>query len=137
MSTKSRLGILTLAIVLFAVTVTDAYTIDVLYDMDLGEYLVDEDGRTLYYYEDDTAATCNFDGDRDDWPSFYASTIDVPGELDSSDFMTIVSNDGTLQTTYKNWPLYQYVGDESSGDIEGIEQDEGMEVVSPTISPAP
>ena len=136
MSTRFKLGILTLAIVLFAVTVTEAYTIDVLYDKELGQYLVDEDGWTLYYNRGDTAATCNFGGDRGTWPSFYASSIDVPGELDSSDFMTIVSNDGTLQTTYKNWPLYWCDYDQNPGEINGQGRDR-MEVVSPTISPAP
>ena len=136
MSTRSKLSFLALAIGVFTVTVTDAYTIGVSYDSTLGRYLVDGNGRTLYYNEGDTAATSNFEGDRNTWPSFYTSNIDVPGELDRSDFMTIVSRDGTLQTTYRNWPLYQYIYDQSSGDINGNEI-AGMRVVPPTKNYAP
>jgi len=125
-----------LAIAIFAVTVTDAYTIDVSYDKYLGRYLIDGSGRTLYYNTGDAAQTCKFEGNRNIWPSFYTSTIDVPGELESSDFMTIVSGDGTLQTTYRNWPLYRYRNDQSSGDVNGHGMG-GMEVVSPTIRSAP
>lgn len=132
LSIKSKLGILTLAIAIFAVMVTYAYTIDVSYNRDVGRYLVDGSGRTLYYNGNDDAATCNFMGNRAIWPSFYTSTIDVPGELKRSDFMTIISRDGTLQTTYRNWPLYQCIDDRSSGDTKGNGSDE-MQVVSPTI----
>jgi transforming growth factor-beta-induced protein len=45
--------------------------------------------------------------------------LQVGEGLNSSDFGTIVREDGSKQTTYKGWPLYYYVQDQNPGDVLG------------------
>ena len=97
-------------------------TIDLATKDGIGEYLVDQDGMTLYYSADDTpeseesscGETCI-----QYWPPFHTGQIIIPLELSWFDFDTIYREDGAAQTTYKGWPLYYYVGDYSPGDING------------------
>jgi predicted lipoprotein with Yx(FWY)xxD motif len=136
LSTIFKLGILALAIATFAITAVEAYTIDISYYPEIGDYLVNEDDLALYYYEgdpgDETCNCCNETCTKK-WPPFYAVTIEVPDELNPSDFTTIIREDGELQTTYKGYPLYLYQDDEP-GEISGDDVD-GMQVVDPTRFP--
>lgn len=78
----------------------------------LGNYLTDKDGKTLYYFANDsvTANTCS-GGCATVWPVFYAGSISqtlLGAGLKLSDFGEITTGSGTKQTTYKGRPLYYY-----------------------------
>lgn len=132
MPTKFRLGILTVAVIFFAIAMAGAYTIDTSYHGDVGIYLIDEDGLTLYYNEEDGPGESNVDDDN--WPPFYAEVIDVPSDLNRFDFRTMRRDDGDLQTTYKDWPLYLYKN-RGPGDVSG-DGVQDMHVAKPTMEPA-
>lgn len=86
-----------------------------------GIYTTNESGFSLYYFLNDAAiegSACNEECVAI-WPPFYAENITVPLELNASDFSTITRDDGLMQTTYKQWPLYLYSGDKMPGDILG------------------
>ena len=86
----------------------------------LGSFLTDSKGRTLYYFANDAANQSNCTGTcLTIWLPFYAPTISVPTNLNSTDFNQITTAAGTNQTTYKGWPLYYYSGDVNSGDTKG------------------
>ncbi|QNF35510.1 hypothetical protein HUW51_23400 [Adhaeribacter swui] len=78
----------------------------------LGSYLVDKDGRTLYYFSNDANGQNNCAGGCEAlWPYFNVDnlTADKLGDgLDLSDFATITAANGKKQLTYKSWPLYYY-----------------------------
>jgi predicted lipoprotein with Yx(FWY)xxD motif len=77
----------------------------------LGQYLVDKDGYTLYFFSNDYDGinTCA-GGCAAIWPYFNAGTLtqaNLGNGLLLSDFDTIHAF-GTVQTRYKGWPLYYY-----------------------------
>lgn len=78
----------------------------------LGAFLVDNDGRTLYYFANDSVATSTCKGNCALlWPAFHADKLNPSriGEgLDLADFGEITTEAGTMQTTYKGRPLYYY-----------------------------
>lgn len=87
---------------------------------DLGNYLVDGQGKTLYYFTKDGPGFSTTKGQvAVNWPSFYTGKIEVPAGLDASDFGSITRDDGMMQTTFKGWPLYYFVKDMVAGDIKG------------------
>jgi predicted lipoprotein with Yx(FWY)xxD motif len=145
LSTTYKLGCLTLATVVFALTLTsassDEYTVGIKYDMDLGSYLVNGTGMTLYYHEGDSPGTSELTS-YDDWTPFWVKgeIKEVGRGLNSGDFSTIniKTDDGDKkQVTYKDWPLYLYDEDKDPGDINGNGENSGvginkMYVVDPT-----
>ncbi|MDA8412035.1 MAG: hypothetical protein M0001_16800 [Treponema sp.] len=98
-------------------------------------YLVDSKGMTLYYFTKDKdkngGSACNGNCLKA-WPAFYAPTIQVSAPLVASDFGTITRDDGSLQSSYRGWPLYYWVHDTLPGDIKG----EGVGKVWYVIDPA-
>jgi len=76
-----------------------------------GDYLVDKDGRTLYFFANDSATvnTCVSAGCKALWPIFFAGiTPQTLGKgLDINDFDTI-GNGASMQLAYKGRPLYYY-----------------------------
>lgn len=85
------------------------------------------DGMTLYYYINDgntMISTCTGSCENT-WRPFYADDIIVQGDLKSSDFATLVREDGKKQTAYKKWPLYRYGGDRNPGDVNGAGKKDG------------
>jgi predicted lipoprotein with Yx(FWY)xxD motif len=90
----------------------------------LGKVLSDSSGRTLYLFSDDadSNSTCT-GGCLITWPVFYEGNLTLDTGLNASDFGTIHRNDGSLQTTYKGWPLYYFQNDHKAGDVNG----EGIE----------
>jgi predicted lipoprotein with Yx(FWY)xxD motif len=78
----------------------------------LGSYLVDKDGKSLYFFARDPKgeATCT-GGCEAVWPAFVSEnlTADKLGAgLTLSDFGVITTASGKKQVTYKGWPLYYY-----------------------------
>ena len=83
-------------------------------------YLTDGNGMTLYYFTHDTNGQSACYGKcAEAWPIFYAPNITVPSSLQASDFGTVTRTDGTMQTTYKGWPLYYWFKDKKPGEMTG------------------
>lgn len=101
---------------------------------DLGEIVVDAEGRTVYVFDRDTAGsgssacegTC-----LDNWPAVTADdpSPDVAGV--SGEVGTIERGDGTRQVTLDGMPLYTYAGDADPGDVTG----QGVQGVWWVVSP--
>ncbi|MBT1697075.1 hypothetical protein KK083_09330 [Fulvivirgaceae bacterium PWU4] len=86
----------------------------------LGEILVDGNGKTLYVFTKDVGGQSQCaDNCLAAWPVYYAADLKPQAGIDLADFATITRNDGRMQTTYKGWPLYYYVGDKAKGDATG------------------
>lgn len=91
-------------------------------DDDLGEFLVDDDGMTLYLFTDDTSgeSTC-YDQCATVWPPLLTDTEDVTasGAVDAALIGTVERTDGTMQVTYNDQPLYYYEDDGEPGETDG------------------
>ena len=94
----------------------------------LGKYLVDKDGKTLYYFSNDANGLSNCTGGcLTNWPIYLADSAKTTYSdgLLSSDFKTITNTSGAKQTTSKGWPLYYY----SPGGVQeaaGLTTGEGI-----------
>jgi predicted lipoprotein with Yx(FWY)xxD motif len=87
---------------------------------DLGEVLVDGEGRTLYLFDPDEQgeSTC-YDDCAASWPPLLDDDPVAGDGADEGLLATVAREDGSLQVTYDDWPLYHWVGDEQSGDVQG------------------
>lgn len=95
-------------------------TIGKLTGGELGDYLVDQKGMTLYLFAKDANGKNNCAGPcADNWPIFHTDEVTVPDGVDAKDFGEIETTDGKKQTTYKGWPLYYFAKDEAAGDTNG------------------
>jgi predicted lipoprotein with Yx(FWY)xxD motif len=91
---------------------------------EVGTYVADRQGRSLYRFDRDTAdpsrSTC--DGDcADVWPPLLVEatgSIYVSG-VDPSLVAYVERADGTCQVTIGGWPVYYYSGDQRPGDVNG------------------
>ena len=85
-----------------------------------GSILTDKDGISLYFFADDAnGSSACVSGCLNNWPIFYKANPSLDNGLDSADFATITHADGSLQTTYKGWPLYYFITDAAQGDTFG------------------
>ncbi|WP_179232782.1 plastocyanin/azurin family copper-binding protein [Paenibacillus rigui] len=86
----------------------------------IGSYLVDGTGRTLYMFMKDSPGTsaCK-DQCAVNWPVFYADNLRIPAQLNAADFGAMTREDGAKQTTYKGMPMYYYIKDTKPGDTNG------------------
>lgn len=86
----------------------------------LGSVLTDSAGRTLYFFSLDADGNSACTGScLTAWPVFHTGTLNVGAGLDAKDFGTITRSDGSIQTTYKGWPLYYFANDAKAGDLNG------------------
>jgi predicted lipoprotein with Yx(FWY)xxD motif len=96
---------------------------------DLGAFLTDGSGRTLYYFASDFdgKSACT-GGCLTEWPLFHhIENLPLGAGLASTDFATITRADGQVQTTYKGWPLY-YFSPDNNGTIEDAGKTLGQNV---------
>jgi predicted lipoprotein with Yx(FWY)xxD motif len=101
---------------------------------DLGQILVDGEGRTLYLFKPDADGepTC-YDDCAAAWPPLLAEGEITVGEgLDDSDFSTATRTDGGEQVKVGDWPLYYFANDAAPGDTNGQGLNEVWYVVSPS-----
>jgi len=86
----------------------------------LGFYLTDTSGKTLYFFTKDTpgASTCTGTC-LGLWPAFNADPVTAPSVLNPSDFTPVTRYDGVKQTAFKGRPLYYYSIDAKPGDAKG------------------
>jgi len=85
---------------------------------ELGTYLVDAKGMTLYLFDKDKEpgkSVC-YGGCAKSWPP-YAPEAGQPEPV--SPLTVITRDDGTKQYAYKGRPLYYYVKDSGPGDVKG------------------
>ncbi len=104
------------------------YTVMLRQTDDLGRFLVDAEGQTLYQFARDIPAgfggnpavsNCS-GGCATNWPVFSAgSTPIVPSALSASDFAAVTRGDSAAQSSYLGWPLYRFATDAAPGDING------------------
>lgn len=90
-----------------------------LFSAELGELLVDADGRTVYLFVPDTqdGSTCYNDCEAA-WPPL--GELSTAGEgLDDGLLGTTERNNGDAQATYNGWPLYHFSADVEPGDTKG------------------
>jgi predicted lipoprotein with Yx(FWY)xxD motif len=110
-------------------------TVRVSYDPNLGQFLVDNNGYTLYYFLKDTpgagTSACTA-GCIALWPAFTPGTIKVSSPLQASDFTMITRTDGTMQAAYMGWPLYHYAQDAAPGIENGNGYNDLWYVMAPT-----
>jgi predicted lipoprotein with Yx(FWY)xxD motif len=113
-----------------------AYNVMISTSASLGNYLVDGAGQTLYWYTKDSAGISACSGNcLKNWPAFDASSFIVPSALNPADFGTIKRDDGTLQATYKGFPLYYWVNDKKRGDTTGQDVGKVWYVIDPAKFP--
>lgn len=102
---------------------------------DLGQILVDGEGRTLYLFTPDEPTgnpTC-YDACAQQWPALLAEgEVTVGPGLDDSDFSTATRTDGGDQVKIGTWPLYYFASDAAPGDTNG----QGVGGVWYVVSPA-
>jgi predicted lipoprotein with Yx(FWY)xxD motif len=118
------------------VPVTGAATVNVAEVGTFGQALVDDEGRALYLFTNDTqnAGTSSCTGNcLVNWPPLLTDGDPVAGEgVDESMLGTITLEDGTTQVTYNGWPLYYYTDDTADGDTNGQGVGGVWFLVSPT-----
>jgi predicted lipoprotein with Yx(FWY)xxD motif len=88
---------------------------------DLGQMLVDSQGRTLYVFLADkgSKSTC-YSECADNWPALTASGQPTAGSgVEGSMLGTTARTDGTQQVTLDGHPLYLFAGDSAEGDTNG------------------
>lgn len=88
---------------------------------DLGTYLTDASGRTLYLFEKDSGSdsTC-YDACAQVWPALLTDGNAQAGSgADASKLGTTKRKDGKTQVTYAGHPLYYYAPDTQPGDTKG------------------
>ena len=104
-------------------------------DSPLGTIPTDADGMTLYVFFADTdgTSTC-YDDCAASWPAFVAAgevKAGGGGDIDESLLGTTERDDGTLQVTFNDQPLYYFSGDAAAGDTNGQGIGDVWYVVSP------
>jgi predicted lipoprotein with Yx(FWY)xxD motif len=90
----------------------------------IGTYVSDNDGMTLYRFDKDTAkpSKSNCQGDcAVEWPPLLVKS---PGQIynvgvDASTVGYVERPDGTCQVTIAGWPVYYFEKDQQPGDIKG------------------
>jgi predicted lipoprotein with Yx(FWY)xxD motif len=87
---------------------------------ELGQFLTDGAGNTLYLFTKDEPGKSNcYDDCAANWPPFYADEGVTLPEGVAGELGEITRDDGTEQTTYNGWPLYYWVQDQAPGDTTG------------------
>ncbi|OKL37821.1 COG4315 family predicted lipoprotein [Domibacillus mangrovi] len=95
--------------------------IQLMENEEVGNYLADSKGMTLYYFKKDEPGKSNCAGDcLANWPPFTQKEFEVPAHFDKEDFETIKREDTEAeQVTYKGYPLYYFAKDKVEGDVNG------------------
>jgi predicted lipoprotein with Yx(FWY)xxD motif len=89
----------------------------------LGMGVTDQEGRTLYRFDKDTAkppvSNCN-DACANAWPPLIAQGKELTFTgVDQKAIGTTTRKDGTKQVTINGWPMYTYAKDTAPGDANG------------------
>ncbi|MGV1097994.1 COG4315 family predicted lipoprotein [Thiovibrio sp. JS02] len=102
----------------------------------VGNYLADQDGRTLYWFKNDGREESHCDGAcLNKWPVFLAEPLVPPAGLSADDFSVIRRDDGKNQTTFRGHPLYYFAGDKTAGESKGHGKMKIWFAAAPTLLP--
>lgn len=108
---------------------------------DLGTVVVDQDGFTLYRFDEDSAeppeATC-VDACAETWPPFVVdrtAKLQVSGVEDAAVGL-VERPDGSTQLTIDGWAVYRFSGDTEPGATEGQGMDGAWYAITPDGSKA-
>ena len=113
-----------------------SYNVMISTNKDLGNYLVDGAGMALYWFtKDSVGASACTGGCLKAWPPLSATTFVIPSALNATDFGTIKRDDGTMQSTYKGYPLYYWQNDKKRGDVTGEDVGKVWYVIDPAKFP--
>ena len=108
------------AVMLLVTAVARAERLGMSGKMELGSFLVDEKGMTLYIFKKDSPDKSACSGPcLEKWPVFLAENLQVRCGMNVKNFSTITRDDGKKQTTYKGMPLYHFFKDVKPGDVNG------------------
>jgi predicted lipoprotein with Yx(FWY)xxD motif len=88
---------------------------------ELGDVLVNAQGRTLYGFTNDTNGVSSCTGGcAQSWPPvIVAADFKADDNLSAAKLHTVKRDDGTLQLAAGKWPLYTFAGDSAAGDVTG------------------
>ena len=103
-------------------TGSTVYEVKVANNTTIGAFLAGEGGKTLYVLTKDAPGLSTCSGNcATAWPPFVLDTGEsVKGGVDvTGSFGTITRDDGTIQVTYKDAPLYYFAGDAAAGEVNG------------------
>ena len=121
MNLKHFLLLLSLTTALLSACAPGTYssnTLSVNQKTDVGDYLVAQNGFTVYTFAQDTNGTSSCNGDcAVKWPPLLGS-ITLPTNVGGS-LGTVARADGQQQVTYDGKPLYFFSGDKAPGDTNG------------------
>jgi predicted lipoprotein with Yx(FWY)xxD motif len=92
-----------------------------LSNSNLGQILVDGNGRTVYLWEVDKSSTSNcYDACRNAWPPVLTTGKPLAGTgINASLLGTSARSDGQLEVVYNGHPLYYFIADKKPGDNTG------------------
>ncbi|SCF06446.1 COG4315 family predicted lipoprotein [Micromonospora chokoriensis] len=104
---------------------------------DIGTYVADGQGRTLYRFDKDRAkpSTSNCNGEcATMWPPLLVKS---PGQIYPSGINPkrvgyVERADGTCQVTIGGWPVYLFANDAAPGDVNGQGVGDTWFAISPT-----
>jgi predicted lipoprotein with Yx(FWY)xxD motif len=101
-------------------------------DSDLGQIVVDGEGRTLYVFlaDEGSESTCYEDCEAT-WPPLTVEGDPAGEGVDASLLGTTEREDGSTQVTLDGHPLYYFGGDETADDVNGQGVGDVWYVVSP------
>jgi predicted lipoprotein with Yx(FWY)xxD motif len=103
----------------------------------IGKYLIDTEGKTLYWFKKDSPGKSACIGScLEKWPIYYRETVAAPKEIKAEDFGTITREDGKKQTTFRGYPLYYWINDKQSGDTNGQGVNNVWFVINPDNFPS-
>ena len=98
---------------------------------DLGDILVDADGRTLYVFDQDSdGESACYDDCAANWPPLLGP-VEAAAGADEVLIGTTERTDGGTQVTYDGNPLYYFAADADAGDLNGQGVGDVWWVVSP------
>ncbi len=114
-------------------TMSEGVMIKTATDSQLGTFLVDEKGMTLYLFTKDEPNKSNCTGScLQNWPPLITQGEPLASEgVDAAKLGTITLDDGRKQVTYNQMPLYYYAPDQKPGDVLGQNVGSVWFVVSP------
>jgi predicted lipoprotein with Yx(FWY)xxD motif len=89
---------------------------------DVGEALVGPNGHTLYLFEmDDGSTSACTGGCADAWPALVADGEPIAGEGLEQGLLGTAEGQVPDQVTYNGHLLYEFSGDASPGDVNGLQ----------------
>jgi predicted lipoprotein with Yx(FWY)xxD motif len=115
-------------------TLLQPATVKVVEDAKLGQFLADDQGRTLYMFTKDDKNVSNcYDKCATAWPPLLSAGQPKGLEgINASLLGTTQRTDGSMQVTYNGYPLYYYAKDEKPGDVAGQDVGKVWYVLSPS-----